>query len=97
MMNEQVELNKLIDSPAARRLWLLHRALQSLPIDRAIELARTAYGWACHRSPSRICATGRLIIVNSWQKPAIPIVRTAIPNLVSCSKAEALKQVSHTD
>jgi hypothetical protein len=42
MVNEQVELNELIDSPAARRLWLLHRALQFLPLDRAIELARTA-------------------------------------------------------
>jgi hypothetical protein len=42
MMNEQVALNELMDSPAARRLWLLHRALQSLPLDRAVELARTA-------------------------------------------------------
>jgi hypothetical protein len=42
MMNEQVELNELMINPAARRLWLLHRALQTLPLDRAIELARTA-------------------------------------------------------
>ena len=42
MMNEKVELNELIDNPAARRLWLLHRALQCVPFDRAIELARTA-------------------------------------------------------
>jgi hypothetical protein len=42
MMNEKVELNELMDNPAARRLWLLHRALQSVPFDRAIELARTA-------------------------------------------------------
>jgi hypothetical protein len=42
MMNEQVEPNELMINPAARRLWLLHRALQTLPLDRAIELARTA-------------------------------------------------------
>ena len=42
MMNEKVELNELMDNPVARRLWLLYRALQSLPFDRAIELARTA-------------------------------------------------------
>ena len=42
MMNEPVELNGLMDNPAARRLWLLHNALRSLPFDRAIELARAA-------------------------------------------------------
>jgi hypothetical protein len=38
-MNEPVELNELIVNPAARRLWLLHRALQHLPFGEAIELA----------------------------------------------------------
>src|SRR5436190_10581097 len=42
MMNEPSELNGLMDNPAARRLWLLHNALRSLPFDRAIELARAA-------------------------------------------------------
>jgi hypothetical protein len=42
MMNEQVEVSELMDNPGARRLWLIYRALQSLPFDRAIELARTA-------------------------------------------------------
>jgi hypothetical protein len=35
-------MNELMDNPAARRLWLLHRALQSLQFDRAIEVARAA-------------------------------------------------------
>jgi hypothetical protein len=42
MMNKPVELNGLMDNSAARRLWLLHNALRSLPFDRAIELARAA-------------------------------------------------------
>lgn len=32
--------SKLFDSPANRRLWLLHKALECLPLDRAIALAR---------------------------------------------------------
>jgi hypothetical protein len=32
MMKEKVELNELMDNPAARRLWLLHRALRWTPI-----------------------------------------------------------------
>lgn len=50
MMNEAVELNGLMDKPAARRLWLLYNALHCLPFERAIELARAAEafvtGWA---------------------------------------------------
>ena len=41
-MNDHVELIGLIDNPPARRLWLLYNALQCLPFDQAIELARTA-------------------------------------------------------
>jgi hypothetical protein len=42
MMNDCVELTALIDKPVARRLWLLSCALQSLPLHRAIDLARAA-------------------------------------------------------
>jgi hypothetical protein len=42
MMNENAALIGLIDNAPARRLWLLHSALQNLPLDRAIELARIA-------------------------------------------------------
>jgi hypothetical protein len=42
MMNNDVELIGFIDNPPARRLWLLHNAVRSLPFDRAIELARIA-------------------------------------------------------
>jgi hypothetical protein len=41
-MIESVVLTELIRNPAARRLWMLHNALQSLPFDRAIELACAA-------------------------------------------------------
>lgn len=42
MMHEPVDLTELIRNPAARRLWLLYSALGSLPLERAIELARAA-------------------------------------------------------
>jgi hypothetical protein len=41
-MNEHVELTRLMENPPARRLLLLLKALQYVPFDRAIELARTA-------------------------------------------------------
>src|SRR5262249_5534396 len=42
VMNEHVELTGLMENPPARRLLLLLKALQYVPFDRAIELARTA-------------------------------------------------------
>src|SRR5258707_15845501 len=41
-MDEHVELIGLIETPPARRLWLLYNALHGLPFDRAIEMARPA-------------------------------------------------------
>jgi hypothetical protein len=41
-MNEHAELTGLMESPPARRLLLLLKALEYAPFDRAIELARTA-------------------------------------------------------
>lgn len=41
-MIEYVELIHLLDHPAARRLWLLEQALRSVPLEAAVELARTA-------------------------------------------------------
>ena len=40
-MDELVTLARL-DDPVSRRLWLLSEALRSVPLDRAIELARAA-------------------------------------------------------
>jgi hypothetical protein len=40
-MSNESELPKIVD-PITRRLWLLSKALESVPLDRAIELARTA-------------------------------------------------------
>src|SRR5436190_15577537 len=41
-MIEHVELIHLLDNPAALRLWLLEQALRSVPLEAAVELARTA-------------------------------------------------------
>jgi hypothetical protein len=41
-MIEHVELIHLLHDPAARRLWLLEQALRSVPLEAAVELARTA-------------------------------------------------------
>ena len=41
-MSNDSELPKIADEPTTRRLWLLSKALESVPLDRAIELARTA-------------------------------------------------------
>ena len=41
-MNEHVELTGLMENPPARRLLFLLKALQYVPFDRAIDLARTA-------------------------------------------------------
>ena len=41
-MIEHIELIHLLDNPAARRLWLLEQALRSVPLESAVELARTA-------------------------------------------------------
>ena len=41
-MIEHVELIHLLENPAARRLWLLEQALRSVPLEAAVELARTA-------------------------------------------------------
>ena len=41
-MHEHPELTGLLENPPARRLVLLLKALQHVPFDRAIELARTA-------------------------------------------------------
>src|SRR5438477_9919386 len=41
-MIEHIELIHLLENPAARRLWLLEQALRSVPLEVAVELARTA-------------------------------------------------------
>src|SRR6266851_3935600 len=41
-MNEHLALMRLVEEPARRRCWLLYRALECLPLDRAIDLARAA-------------------------------------------------------
>jgi hypothetical protein len=41
-MIEHVELIHLLENPAALRLWLLEQALRSVPLEAAVELARTA-------------------------------------------------------
>ena len=41
-MTEQIALIRLLNNSPARRLWLLQEAMRSMPLDRAIELARMA-------------------------------------------------------
>ena len=41
-MSQHIDPIRLPGNPPARRLWLLQEAMRSLPIDRAIELARIA-------------------------------------------------------
>src|SRR6266699_688573 len=41
-MIEHVELIHLLHNPAARHLWLLEQALRSVPLESAVELARSA-------------------------------------------------------
>jgi hypothetical protein len=41
-MDEQLAFLRRIDEPTFRRSWLLYRALECLPLDQAIDLARTA-------------------------------------------------------
>jgi hypothetical protein len=41
-MANDPELPNIADDPTMRRLWLLSKALEAAPLDRAIELARTA-------------------------------------------------------
>jgi hypothetical protein len=41
-MNEFIGLLGLVEKPTNRRCWLLYKALECVPLDRAIDLARTA-------------------------------------------------------
>lgn len=41
-MTDDILSTRLFDDPAARRLWLLREALRAAPLDRALELARSA-------------------------------------------------------
>jgi len=53
-VNEHIQ--SLLEEPAWRRCWLLHKALECLPLDRAIELARTADAFVTgSRSESARC------------------------------------------
>jgi hypothetical protein len=56
VMNKPLELNRLMDSPAARRLWMLYNALGSLPFDRAIEMARAAEAFVVGMEPDNSVA-----------------------------------------
>jgi len=41
-MNEPIELLGFVAQPANRRCWLLLKALESFPLDQAVDWARTA-------------------------------------------------------
>jgi hypothetical protein len=50
-MDEIDVSSKLFDAPADRRLWLLHKALECMPLDRAIALAREVEAFVTGGAP----------------------------------------------
>ena len=51
--NERLEVQGLAKDPVLRRAWLLHLAQKSLPLDQAIEWARTAEQFITGSTASR--------------------------------------------
>jgi hypothetical protein len=84
MMNEPVELNELIDNPAAPRLWLVHRALQHLPFGEAIERACTAEGF----SRARPAMSGARVDNGASECLRDPRIEAGLALLVSADAAE---------
>src|SRR5262245_39601310 len=41
-MIDPIDPIRMLGNPPALRVWLLHEAMRSVPLDRALELARTA-------------------------------------------------------
>ena len=52
MMTEGLDPIRLSGNAKARRLWLLHEAMRSLPFDRVIELASIAEAFVRARLPA---------------------------------------------
>jgi hypothetical protein len=50
-MSEHLELLQRLEDTSVRRCWLLAKALECLPLDRAIELARTAEAFLSGSTP----------------------------------------------
>ena len=58
-MTEIDQFKGLFDNPALRRWWLLYKALECKPLDRAIELARTADDFITDSASNHLNATAR--------------------------------------
>jgi hypothetical protein len=54
-MHEQKEFLSFLEAPARRRCWLLYRALDCLPLDRALDLARAADEFVSGPASERVC------------------------------------------
>lgn len=74
-MNGLDELLGLVAQPVTRRCWLLFKALEELPLDRAIDVARSAEAFITGASPneSHVCTT------TVRQEPAAPSIPTEKP------------------
>jgi hypothetical protein len=66
-MDESVPYLALTDTPALRRCWLLHKALECAQLDRAIEIARSADAFI----------TGVPAELSVTNEPLQPVVRAA--------------------
>src|SRR5258707_6357882 len=53
-MTDDFALLRIIDQPSIRRLWLLWRALECVPLEQAIELARAAEAFITDGGPELV-------------------------------------------
>ncbi len=87
-MSEDIELNALIEAPTLRRSWLLLKALESLPFDRALELARSAEEFISASPCRRVAAE-----LPGCAEP--PIASDLEPQEAGCEPAPDSVQVHH--
>src|ERR1051326_6235773 len=87
-MIEHVELIHLLHDPAARRLWLLEQALRSVPLEAAVELARTAEAFIMG-SAGETVTDDPTAVIRRDQEPSEPTVQP-----VSAGSAD--REAAHT-
>ena len=76
-MIEHVELIHLLHNPAARRLWLLEQALRSVPLEAAVELARTAEAFLMGSAVETVTDDPATVLRRD-QEPCDPTHRTVL-------------------
>ena len=84
--SELADLHQLLHDPVRRRSWLLNKAMESHPLDQALELAREAEAFITGasqnetgaRSPRLADQAGSQAVVNRVPKPNLPSPRIAL-------------------